>query len=160
MSDSTPAQTAEHQINITRVFDAPRELVFRAWTDPDHVAKWFGPAGVDAPRETVEIDLRVGGRFHLTMVLGGAGKEHRLRYEIVELVEPELLVLKSEPMPEVGVPHPTITRVELQDEGGKTRMTLTDGPYPQEGGGGADAGWESSFDNLEALLAASEGTRA
>jgi uncharacterized protein YndB with AHSA1/START domain len=152
MSDSTPAHTAEQEIAITRVFDAPRELVFKAWTDPDQVAKWFGPAGFETPRDSVEIDLRVGGRFHLSMIQRGGGMEQRLRYEIVELVEPELLVLKHGPMPEVDLHHGTVTRIELQEEGGKTRMTLTDGPYTEEGGRGAGAGWESSFDKLEALL--------
>jgi uncharacterized protein YndB with AHSA1/START domain len=152
MSDSTPVQTPEQRITITRVLDAPRELVFEAWTDPDHVAKWFGPAGFDAPRDSVEIDLRVGGRFNLRMVQGGSGREHRIRYEIVELVEPELLVLKSEPMPEVGLHHGTLARIELQEEAGKTRLTLTDGPYTEEGGRGAGAGWEGAFDKLEALL--------
>ncbi len=152
MSDSTPVQTAEQRITITRLFDAPRELVFEAWTDPDHVAKWFGPAGFDAPRDSVEIDLRVGGRFNLRMVQGGSGREHRIRYEIVELVEPELLVLKSEPMPEVGLHHGTIARIELQEEAGGTRMTLTDGPYTEAGGRGAGAGWEGAFDKLEALF--------
>jgi uncharacterized protein YndB with AHSA1/START domain len=152
MTDSTPVQADEQEITITRVFDAPRELVFKAWTDPDQVAKWFGPAGFETPRESVEIDLREGGRFNLRMVQGGSGREHRIPYEIVELAEPELLVLKCEPMPEVGIQHATRTRIELLDEGGKTRMTLTDGPYTEEGGRGAGAGWESSFDKLEALL--------
>jgi uncharacterized protein YndB with AHSA1/START domain len=143
--------TAEQQITITRVFDAPRELVFNAWTDPDQVARWFGPAGFDTPRDSVEIDLRVGGRFHLRMVQG-SGREYELRYEIVELVEPSLLVLKSEPMPEVGMPHSTVTRIELQDEGGRTRMSLTDGPYPEAAAEGASAGWQGAFDKLEALL--------
>ena len=155
MTDSTPVQAAEHQITITRVFDAPRELVFKAWTDPDQVARWFGPEGFDTPRDSIEIDLREGGRFNLRMVQGGSGMEHRIPYEIVELVEPELLVLKCDPMPEVGIHHPTRTRIELHEEDGKTRMTLTDGPYADEGGGGAAAGWESSFDKLERLLAAS-----
>jgi uncharacterized protein YndB with AHSA1/START domain len=152
MSDSTPVQAAEQQITITRVLDAPRELVFKAWTDPDQVAKWFGPAGFDTPRDSVEIDLRAGGRFHLRMVKAGSEMEYPLRYEIVEVVEPELLVLKSGPMPEVGLDHSTVTRVELREEDGKTHMTLTDGPYPEEGGRGAAAGWEGSFDKLEALL--------
>jgi uncharacterized protein YndB with AHSA1/START domain len=86
------------------------------------------------------------------MVKPGGGMEYGLRYEIVELVGPELLVLKSEPMPEVGLHHETFTRVELADEAGKTRMTLTDGPYPEEGGRGAAAGWEASFDKLAAVL--------
>jgi uncharacterized protein YndB with AHSA1/START domain len=153
MNEATPVQAPEHLITITRVFDAPRDLVFQAWTDPDHVAKWFGPKGMDTPRDTVEIDLRPGGRIHLTMVQEGSGKEYRIRYEVLEVVEPELLVLRSDPMPEVGLHHHTTTRVELDEEDGKTRMTLTDGPYVQEGGGGADACWSSSFDKLEELLA-------
>src|SRR6516225_4282490 len=111
MSDSTPVRTDEQQITITRIFDAPRELVFRAWTDPDQVARWFGPAGFDTPRESVEIDLRVGGRFNLRMVKQGSEMEHRLRYEILELVEPELLVLQSAPMPEAGLPDGTVARI-------------------------------------------------
>jgi uncharacterized protein YndB with AHSA1/START domain len=152
MSDSTPVQADEQEITITRVFDAPRELVFRAWTDPDQVAKWFGPAGFGTPRESVEIDLREGGRFNLRMVDGRSGAEYRIPYEIVEFVEPDLLVLECEPMPEAGVPYATRTRIELVEEDGKTRMTLTDGPYTEEGGRGAGAGWESSFDKLAALL--------
>jgi uncharacterized protein YndB with AHSA1/START domain len=153
VTESTSVHTAEQPITITRVFDAPRELVFEAWTDPDHVARWFGPAGFDTPRESVEIDLRVGGRFSLKMVRPGSAGEYRLQYEIVELVAPELLVLKSEPTPELGLPHSTVARIELQEEAGKTRMTLTDGPYPAGGGPGASAGWEGAFDKLGMLLA-------
>jgi uncharacterized protein YndB with AHSA1/START domain len=152
MTESTPAQAAEQQITITRVFDAPPDLVFKAWTDPDHVARWFGPAGFDTPRDSVEIELRVGGRFNLRMVQGESGREHPVSYEIVEFVEPELLVLKSEPMPQVGLHHGTVARIELQEEAGKTRMTLTDGPYTQDGARGAGAGWEGAFDKLETLL--------
>jgi uncharacterized protein YndB with AHSA1/START domain len=151
MNDATRVQ-AEQEITITRVFDAPRDLVFQAWTDPDHVAKWFGPAGFETPRDSVEIDLRVGGRFNLRMVKHGGGMEYALRYEIVELRAPDLLVLRSGPMPEVGLDHETITRVELDEENGKTRMTLTDGPYTEAGGKGAGAGWQGSFDKLEELL--------
>jgi uncharacterized protein YndB with AHSA1/START domain len=154
MTDATPVEAAEQQITITRVFDAPRELVFRAWTDPDHLARWFGPAGIETPRDSIEIDLRVGGHLNLRMVQPASGTEYPLRYEITELAEPELLVLKSEPMPQVGLDHPTFTRVELEDDNGRTRMTLTDGPYPVAGGGGAEAGWHGAFDKLAAALAA------
>jgi uncharacterized protein YndB with AHSA1/START domain len=155
VSESSPAQRAEQQVTITRFFDAPRELVFKAWTDPDQVARWFGPAGFETPRDSVEIDLRVGGRFSLRMVRGDSGMEHPVNYEIVEFVEPELLVLKSEPMPEVGLHQGTIARIELQQEAGKTRLTLTDGPYTEDGARGAGAGWEGAFDKLEALVAPS-----
>lgn len=156
MSDPTAAEAAMEKITVTRVFDAPREVVFRAWTDPEQVARWFGPAGFDVPPDSVEIDLRAGGRFALRMVRGGSESEHPIDYEIVEFVEPELLVLRSEPMPAVGLQHGTIARVELADEGGKTRMTLTDGPYTVDGGRGAGSGWEGAFDKLETLVAGSQ----
>jgi uncharacterized protein YndB with AHSA1/START domain len=150
MPDSSPAQTADQQIVITRVFDAPRALVFRAWTDPDHVAKWFGPQGFEIPRDSVVIELRVGGRFELRMVSAQMGFDTGLAYEILELVEPELLVLRHEAKPELGIPDATVTRVELHDENGKTRMVLTDGPYVESGH--AEAGWSQAFDKLAALV--------
>ena len=140
------------EVLITRIFDAPRELVFRAWTDPDQVAEWYGPEHFDTPRESIRIDLRVGGRYELTMVQRDSGDEFAIGYEIIELVEPELLVLRSDPMPQVGMPDPTVTRGELHDHGDKTRMTLTDGPFPA-GGGHAEAGWDSAFDKLARFVA-------
>ena len=150
MSEPMPVETAAEQVVITRIFEVPRERVFKAWTDPDDVAAWFGPEHFDTPREQIRIDLRVGGRYELTMVQRGGGAEFAIGYDIVELVEPELLVLRSDPMPEMGMHEPTVTRVELHDHGAKTRMTLSDGPYPA-GAGHAEAGWSSAFDKLAAL---------
>jgi len=143
----------DQQVLITRIFEAPRESVFAAWTDPDQVAAWYGPEHFDAPLEHVHIEPRVGGRWELTMVERGTGAEFPVRYEIVELVEPELIVLRCEPMPEIGLPEGTVTRVEFHDHGEKTRMTLSDGPYPSEGRGHAEAGWNGAFDKLGVLLA-------
>jgi uncharacterized protein YndB with AHSA1/START domain len=148
MSDSTPAAATE-AVLITRIFDVPREQVFRAWTDPDEVAAWFGPEGADTPRDRIRIDLRVGGRYELTMVRPDGG-EFPIGYEIVELVEPALIVLRSDPMPEAGMHEPTVVRVELHDHGAKTRMTLSDGPLPAAGRGHAEAGWNAAFDKLAA----------
>jgi uncharacterized protein YndB with AHSA1/START domain len=139
--------TAQQDILITRIFDAPREQVFRAWTDPEEVAAWFGPAHFDT--RDVRIDLRVGGRYELVMVQRDSSAEFPVGYDIVELVEPSLLVLRSDPMPEIGMHEPTITRVELHDHGSKTRMTLSDGPYPA-GREHAEAGWNAAFDMLAA----------
>jgi uncharacterized protein YndB with AHSA1/START domain len=147
MSDT---HAANQQVLITRIFDAPRELVFRAWTDPDHVAQWFGPEHFDVPREHVVIDLRVGGRFELTMVQKDRGAEFPVRYEIAELDPPRLLVLTSEPMPEVGLHEGTITRIEFHDHGGKTRMTMSDGPYTEATH--AEAGWHAAFAKLDRVL--------
>jgi uncharacterized protein YndB with AHSA1/START domain len=144
------SDVAVQEIVITRVFDAPREEVFRAWTDPAEVAEWYGPSHFSAPRERVTIDLRVGGRWELVMVQGDGEAEFPVGYDILELDEPALLVLRSDPMPELGMHEPTITRVALEAlDGGRTRMTLTDGPYPA-GGGHAEAGWNSSLDKLAA----------
>jgi uncharacterized protein YndB with AHSA1/START domain len=151
MDDPTPVTAADQQVLITRIFDAPRERVFKAWTDPDEVAAWYGPEQFDTPRDRIHIDLRVGGRYELTMVQRGGGAEFAVGYDILELVEPELIVLRSDPMPEMGMHKPTVTRVELQDLGGRTRMTLTDGPYPESGQ--AEAGWNAAFDKLAALVA-------
>ena len=152
MSDSTPTGPGE-QVLLTRVFDAPRERVFQAWTDPDQVAAWYGPEHVDVPRERIHIDLRVGGRYELTMVMAGGG-EFTIGYEIVELVEPELIVLRSDPMPQMGMPEPSFLRVELHDHGARTRMTLTDGPFPSEGRSAAEAGWSTAVTKLAALVVA------
>jgi uncharacterized protein YndB with AHSA1/START domain len=152
MTDSPHPAAAGEEILITRIFDAPRTRVFAALTDPDQVAQWFGPEHYDAPREQVRIDLRVGGRFALTMVARDGGREHAIGYDIVELAAPELIVLRSDPMPEAGMPEPTVVRIELHDHGAKTRMTLSDGPYPASGGGHAEAGWHGALAKLDGLL--------
>jgi uncharacterized protein YndB with AHSA1/START domain len=149
MSDRRTAQ--DQQVLITRIFDAPRDLVFQAWTDPDQVAQWYGPDGFETPRETVTIDLRVGGRWELGMVQKKSGTMFPVSYEIVELDPPRLLVLTSEPMPAVGIHEPTVTRIELHDHGDKTRMSLSDGPYTDSTH--AEAGWNGAFAKLDAMLA-------
>jgi uncharacterized protein YndB with AHSA1/START domain len=153
MGDPTPVAPADQQVLITRIFEAPRERVFEAWLDPDQVAAWFGPEGMDTPRDRVNIDPRVGGRYELAMVQRGGGGEFAVGYEIIELVEPELIVLRSDPMPEVGMHEPTVVRVEFHDHGTKTRMTLSDAPYPREARGHAEAGWSAAFDKLAAVVA-------
>jgi uncharacterized protein YndB with AHSA1/START domain len=151
MTDSTGVSASDQQVLITRIFEASREDVFAAWTDPEQVAAWYGPEHFETPRERIHIDLRVGGRYELTMVQPGSGAEFPIGYDIIELVEPELIVLRSDPMPEVGMHEPTVTRVEFHDHGDKTRMTLSDGPYPA-GGGHAEAGWNSALGKLAVLI--------
>jgi uncharacterized protein YndB with AHSA1/START domain len=153
MSDQTPT-AADQEVLITRIFEAPREQVFKAWTDPDEVAAWYGPAHMEAPRERISIDARVGGRWELTMVRrdGGEG-DFSIGYEILELVEPELLVMRSDPMPEAGMHEPTVVRVELHDHGDKTRMTLSDSPLPPASRDHAEAGWTAAIDKLAAHVA-------
>jgi uncharacterized protein YndB with AHSA1/START domain len=149
VSDPTPA---EREVHITHVFDAPREAVFAAWTDPEQVAKWWAPDGFDVPPESVEIEPRVGGRFHLTLMESAGPGRFPFRSEIVEISEPQLIVLKAEAIPEAGI-EDTITRIAFEEDGGGTRMTLTSGPYTDEMRGNAEAGWLDLVANLERALA-------
>ena len=127
MTDTTTRPSDDAEVRITRVFDASRERVFRAWTDPDDVAEWFSPAPLTTPRESVRIDLRVGGRYELTMVMPD-GAASPLGFEIVELDPPGLLVLRSDPMPEAGMPEPTLVRIELEDETSGAGVAHADDP--------------------------------
>ena len=79
----------EREIVIARVFDAPRELVFEAWTNPEHLPKWFGPKGFTLT--THEIDIRVGGRWRFVFV-GPDGTSWDNRMVFLEVRRPELLV--------------------------------------------------------------------
>lgn len=144
---STQSTSQPGLITITREFDAAREAVFSAWTNPNEVAAWFGPAGMSVPEELITIDLRVGGRFEITMSRPN-GAKYPIIYEIRELVEPELLVLRSEANPEMGIPEPVTVRVELEATATGTRMTLTDGPHAEPGKTYAEGGWQSAFDKL------------
>jgi uncharacterized protein YndB with AHSA1/START domain len=146
---TAPPQTLE--IRITREFDAPPEGVFRAWTVPSEIAAWYGPAQFDTPEDKIHIDLRVGGRYELTMVRRDTAAEMATGYEILEVDPPSLLVLRADAMPALGMPDPVITRVEFHDLGRRPRMEVIDGLYPE---GHAEMGWNSSFDRLAAKLAA------
>jgi uncharacterized protein YndB with AHSA1/START domain len=64
-SKSVAAGTRDDEIVLTRIFDAPRNLVYKAWTEPQHLAEWWGPHGFTNPR--VEVDLRPGGAWHIDM---------------------------------------------------------------------------------------------
>jgi uncharacterized protein YndB with AHSA1/START domain len=151
-SDGVTAVTDE-TVRIERIFEAPRERVFRAWTEADHVAAWYGPAHAEVPRDGIRIDPRVGGRWEVAMVLPG-GRRFVAGYEIEMLVEPELIVMRSDPMPEVGMPDGTVVRVEFHDLGDRTRVMLTDGPLPPGGSKHAAAGYHAALDKLAICLSA------
>ena len=141
------------QVEVTRTFDAPREQVFQAWTDPDQIVEWWGPEHFHVPLDSVNVDLRQGGRYDLTMVDPG-NNEYPVRQEILEVSTPELLVLRHEPVPEHGLLEAIDTRVEFHEENGGTRVRVTGGPYSAEMGPNAQQGWEQQFDKLERLLSA------
>jgi uncharacterized protein YndB with AHSA1/START domain len=82
------------EIEITRVYDAPRALVWSAWTEPEQLVEWWGPEGWSTPIETVTMEVRPGGAFRLTSV-SGEGAEMPVVGVYREVVEPERLVLEE-----------------------------------------------------------------
>src|SRR5580692_7046155 len=89
MTDQAP-DTGE--LTYTRVFDAPRELVFRCMLEPGHLTHFWGPAGVSTPLETIKVDLRPGGVFETVMVNDADGRQYPMRAVYVEVAAPERLV--------------------------------------------------------------------
>jgi uncharacterized protein YndB with AHSA1/START domain len=89
MENNTAVEPAERILTITRVFDAPRALVFKVWTQPEHLAHWWGPSGFSLP--TCQIDLRPGGayRFQMRSPTGDIAWWHGV---VREIVEPERIV--------------------------------------------------------------------
>ena len=146
------------ELVIERIFEAPRELVWQAFTDPDQLSQWFGPVGYSVPRDSVDVDLRVGGHQRLMMVPDSDEYPPGGPVDAVfdELVEPSLIVGHEEFDEEraklFGSPRMTL-RIELHDEGGKTRLVLRQGPYSDEFEDMARQGWISSFTKLDGLLA-------
>lgn len=114
MSDSAPVDTSDREILITRVFDAPRALVFKAWTDPKHLAQWWGPNGFTIT--TYEMDFRPGGVWRFVMH-GPDGRDYQNKVVYVEIAEPERLVYKH-----VSGPQFQMT-VTFADDGHKTKIT-------------------------------------
>jgi uncharacterized protein YndB with AHSA1/START domain len=152
VSDRSPPAGPD-EAHVSHRFDAPPEIVFAAWTDPEQVARWWAPEGFEIPPESVDIEPRVGGRFHLDMVEASGPGRFRYRAEIVELAEPELIVLKGEPIAGTDI-EVTITRAEFVAEGGGTRMTVTSGPFTGEARENAQTGWGELVVKLERVLAA------
>ena len=115
-------EPGDREVVITRVFDAPRNLVFKAWTQPEHMMHWWGPRGFTVL--SCEMDLRVGGAWRLRM-RSPQGVEDRQRGVFREIVEPERLVFTYAFEDASGKPgHETIVTVNFAEVGGKTRLTV------------------------------------
>jgi len=144
---------------IERVFDAPRERVFRAWADPEEFSKWYGPNGFTIP--VCEMDFRVGGSFHYCM-RSENGFEFWLGGVYKEIVPDDIIVFTNYMADEEGNPvstgkadwpDETIVRVTFEDTQGKTKLTLRhEGMPPSEDRDRAGQGYNQTFDRLAAHL--------
>ncbi len=142
-------QGGKTEIVIERIFDAPRDLVWKVWTDPEHVAKWWGPQGMTTRVD--ELDFQVGGNWVYVMV-GPDGGEYPQRGTFTEIVPPEKIVTSAEF--EHGGPEPSRVTMTytFEDMGDKTKMTMTHlemgVEYTEEMRMGVMGGWNSNFDSL------------
>jgi uncharacterized protein YndB with AHSA1/START domain len=149
-----PETITAREITITRVFDAPRELVWRAWTEPDQLVRWWGKRGWNAVPSTITMEIRPGGSFRLTSVNEDDGREIAHEGVYREVVEPERLVLEE--ATEDAWHDGAITVVTFTDLGDdRTEMTFhATIRTSDEMRGAAQAGIADSFERLAEHLAA------
>lgn len=146
-------------LTIRRVFDAPRELVFRVWTDGDHLKRWCCPAGFTIPFS--EGDIRPGGRFR-TCMRSPQGEDNWLQGAYREIVPVERLIFTHAwENPDGSPQHETLVTVTFAETGdGRTRLTLHQAFFPDEASrDGHEGGWNETLDNLETYLARQESER-
>ncbi len=156
--------TDTKDVRIERIFDAPIDLIWAMWTEPDHFANWYGPMGARIPK--AEMDVRVGGRRHIAMEMETprgpmqmffvgeyseiVAKTRLVYTESVADAEGNAMTAEQMGMPS-GSPMDTTIVVELEDLGDHTKMTLTHVGVPADSPGGQ--GWAMAIAKLEARVA-------
>jgi uncharacterized protein YndB with AHSA1/START domain len=149
-----PADYGERRLGltITRVFAAPRDRVWREWTEPERFADWFGGPDAEVPLDSVDMDVRPGGAWHATMFAGG--REIRWKGEYVEVDPPGRLVLTISDQPDEAPGELLV--VILGDLGdGRTELVLEQrGTLPPELYDATRNGWGVFLDRMAERLAA------
>jgi uncharacterized protein YndB with AHSA1/START domain len=140
-----------NELTITYVLDVPRALVFKVWTDPKHLAKWWGPKGFTNP--VCEVDLRPGGTILIHMQ-GPDGMVHPMSGVFTDIVQPEKLVFVSSALDKEGNPlFEVITTVTFVEMGSSTKLTMHAiaskvKPEGMQHVAGMEEGWKQSFARL------------
>ncbi len=153
-SNAAASETADRVLVITRIFDAPPSLVFKAWTEPEHLARWQGPRGFTTT--VLSGDLRPGGSYRMHM-RGPQGDDHWLQGSYREIREPDRLVFTSCWTDQHGNPNGPETTLTLTFEphGAKTRFTLHQAGFESVTARDLHrGGWNSSLDRLAEYVAA------
>jgi uncharacterized protein YndB with AHSA1/START domain len=154
MSETAPLQGAgEAGFTATRIFDAPRDRVWREWTEPERFADWFGGRESEVPVSSTSLDVRPGGALRATMFAGPERREIHWKGEYLEVVEPERLVFTISDQP--GEERYELVTVVLNDLGdGRTEMRFEQrGHMAPEEYERAEQGWGSFFDLIAERLA-------
>ncbi len=155
MAARSDAAMKSEEVVFTRVFDAPREVVFRAWTDPKQVAQWWGPQGFTNP--VCELDVRRGGAIRIDM-RGPDGTVYPMAGVYEEIVAPERIVFSSGAIDENGKPlFEVLNIVTLAERGGKTTLTLHVHVVKSTAAAarhlaGMEVGWTQSLERLETFV--------
>jgi len=152
-STSARAEQADRVLVITRVFDAPRALVFKAWTDPVHLMRWKGPRGFTTTSFTRA--LTPGGAWRSCMRRDDTGEELWQSGVYREIVPPERLVFTYAWDQDDGSRGPeTLVTITFAEHGGRTTMTFRQALFDTaESRDGHQGGWTSSFERLDEYLA-------
>jgi uncharacterized protein YndB with AHSA1/START domain len=145
--------TVAEGLELTRVFEAPRERVWREWTEPEAFADWYGGADAEVPVSSVSMDVREGGEWRATMFAGPNRQEIQWKGEYREVVEPERLVLTVTDRPDEEE-REVVTVVLTDLGGGRTEMHFTQrGHMTAKGYEAAGSGWGTFFDRMDERLA-------
>jgi uncharacterized protein YndB with AHSA1/START domain len=141
-------------LDMTWTFDAPREEVWREWTEPSRFADWYGGPSFDVPLETMSWDLREGGK--LSFVMKGDGREIHWDGEFLEVDEPERLVFTINDRPgRDAYERCTVVLTDLGD--GRTEMRFSQrGQLPPEMYERTERGWSGFFTRIAERLASDE----
>jgi uncharacterized protein YndB with AHSA1/START domain len=146
-------EALDTDVFITRAFNAPRDVVWRFFTEPELLAQWFGPEGVHIDASTVNVQLHPGGRWDMDMVDNESGEHYPIRSQLTVVIPPEYLEGGEVSGAAEMSPADSITlRIWFHDHGAKTRMTLHQGPFTPEFRDMTRDGWVSSFVKIDALL--------
>jgi uncharacterized protein YndB with AHSA1/START domain len=143
--------TAERELVVTRLIDAPRPLVFKAWTQPEHIARWWGPQGFTTI--FCQMDVRVGGAYRFGM-RSPQGTEHWKRGVYREIAEPDRIVFTFAWEDADGSPgHELLTTVTFTEDGPKTRLTLRQATFETtERRDDHVTGWTSCFERFASYM--------
>ena len=145
------ADTAARELVVERIIEAPRALVFKAWTEPEHVARWWGPQGFVTTY--CKMDIRPGGAFRFCM-RSPAGTEHWKRGVYREIVAPERIVFTFAWEDAAGNPgHELLTTVTFTEHGNGTLLTLHQALFQTaEACDSHRAGWTSCLERFAAYV--------
>ena len=150
-------QTDTPQLAVSREFDAPRALVYTAFTDPGHLSAWWGPAGSSVDAESIECDVRPGGFQQWTeLAAGDPDLRVRVRIDLSDAIDGELLegVMHVSGRLNGGIaPFATRFRIEFHEAaGGRTRLEIRQW-LPAALVGPSRQGWQEALAKLDTVLA-------